>query len=215
MLRKVFWDDPYLTQLDTQIAGVDGDCVTLSETIFFAFSGGQESDTGRIGGSAVLDASVRDADIVYTLAHGHGLQAGQRVHVEIDWPRRYRLMRLHFAAEIVLELVYKHLGQIERIGAHIAEDKARIDFALNESISTHFDVLTREANAIVCADLPIESAFSDKDSGRRYWKIPGFGEVPCGGTHLKRSGEIGTISLKRKNIGGGKERIEVTAVPPP
>jgi Ser-tRNA(Ala) deacylase AlaX len=209
MLRKVFWDDPYLTELESHIADVDGDCVTLSETIFFAFSGGQESDTGRIGGHLVRDARTLEDDIIYTLPEAHGLAPGDAVHVEIDWPRRFRLMRLHFAAEIVLELVYRHLPGIRKIGAHIAEDKARIDFALDENISKHFDVLAGEANRIVENDLPIESAFSDEATGRRYWKIEGFGEVPCGGTHLKRTGEVGAISLKRKNIGAGKERIEV------
>jgi len=209
MLRKVFWDNPYLTELDTHIADVDGDRVSLSETIFFAFSGGQESDSGRIGGMPVMNAVTHDDDILYTLPSAHGLVAGQPVRVEIDWPRRYRLMRLHFAAEIVLELVYKHFGNIERIGAHIAEEKARIDFALGESIKPYLDGLSRDANEIIDADLQITSAFSDTAAGRRYWKIAGFGEVPCGGTHLKRTGEVGGISLKRKNIGGGKERIEV------
>ncbi len=209
MLRKIFWDDPYLTELDTRIADVEGDHVTLSETIFYAFSGGQESDSGRIAGFPVLNASIRGDDIIYTLPTDHGLSAGQPARVEIDWPRRYRLMRLHFAAEIVLELVCKHFGDIERIGAHIAEEKARIDFALAESIKPYLDGLSRDANAIIAADMAITSAFSDIAAGRRYWKIAGFGEVPCGGTHLKRTGEVGDISLRRKNIGGGKERVEV------
>jgi len=209
MVRKVFWDDPYQTTLDTTVASVDGARIRLTETIFFAFSGGQESDSGSIGGHPVRDACTNGDNIDYTLTPDHGLAPGDPVHVAIDWPRRYRLMRLHFAAEVVLELVYKRLGPVERIGAHIAEDKARIDFRLDENISTHFDALTADANAIVDADMNIQSAFSDEAAGRRFWKIPDFGEVPCGGTHLKRTGEIGAISLKRKNIGGGKERIEV------
>jgi len=211
MLRKVFWDDPYLSSLDTRVNTVDQDRITLDETIFYAFSGGQESDAGLIAGVPVVDASIAGNDIVYTLPPDHDLKPGQQVTVVIDWPRRYRLMRLHFAAELVLELVYKELGAIERIGAHIAEDKARIDFRLDHNIATYFDSLTKQANGIVLADHAIESAFSDANAGRRYWKIPGFAEVPCGGTHLRRTGEIGTITLKRKNIGAGKERIEVFA----
>ena len=209
MLRKVFWDDPYLRELDTKVNTVEGDRITLAETVFFAFSGGQESDAGHIGGHPVLEARTHYGDILYTLPEDHGLAPGDPVHVEIDWVRGYRLMRLHFAAEIVLELVYKHFPGIEKIGAHIAEDKARIDFALDENISKYFDLLGGEANRIVDADMPIESAFSDEAASRRYWKIDGFGKVPCGGTHVKRTGEVGAISLKRKNIGGGKERIEV------
>lgn len=209
MLRKVFWDDPYLCELDTKVNAVEGDLVTLNETVFFAFSGGQESDAGNIGGQPVLNARTQGGDILYTLPEDHGLKPGDPVHVEIDWARRYRLMRLHFAAEIVLELVYKHLPGIEKIGAHIAQDKARIDFSMDENISNHFGLLSGDANRIVDNDMPVESAFGDEAAGRRYWKIEGFGEVPCGGTHVKRTGEVGAITLKRKNIGAGKERIEV------
>nr|WP_298681722.1 alanyl-tRNA editing protein [uncultured Dongia sp.] len=209
MLRKVFWEDPYLTRLDTEIATVDGDDVTLAATIIYAFSGGQESDAGTIGGRSVLAAKKFGTDIVYTLSTGHGLAAGDLVATEIDWERRYRLMRLHFAAEIVLEIVYRDLGPIEKIGAHIAADKARIDFARAMPVTAELPALLVRASAIINADLPITSAFSDTQAGRRYWQVPGFDPVPCGGTHLKRTGEVGPLTLKRRNIGKGKERIEI------
>ena len=134
MTQKVFWSDPYLTKLSTNVATVSGADITLSETIFFAFSGGQESDIGTINDQTVLVAQKRGLDVVYTLAEGHGLVAGQSVLVQIDWARRYQLMRLHFAAELVLELFYKNLGGVNKVGAHIAQDKARIDFEWPESI---------------------------------------------------------------------------------
>lgn len=209
MLRKIFWEDPYLTRLDTRVTTVAGDAVTLAETIFYAFSGGQESDAGAIGGHPVLDARKDGADIIYTLAPDHSLRAGEEVSVDIDWERRYRLMRLHFAAEIVLEIVYRDLGPIEKIGAHIAADKARIDFARAAPVTPELPRLLASATAVIEADLPITSAFSDQAAGRRYWQVPGFDPVPCGGTHLKRTGEVGPLTLKRRNIGKGKERIEI------
>lgn len=210
MLRKVFWEDPYLTTLDTRIATVSGNDVTVAATIFYAFSGGQESDAGTIGGREVLTACKDGADIRYTLAPDHGLKPGAPVTIMLDWTRRYRLMRLHFAAEIVLELVYRDLGPIEKIGAHIAADKARIDFARASSIAPDLPTLTEKAAAIIAADQPITSAYSDQAAGRRFWQIEGFAPVPCGGTHLKRTGEVGSLALKRRNIGKGKERIEIT-----
>ena len=213
MLRKVFWEDPYLAHLDTEIATVDGDAVTLGATIIYAFSGGQESDQGTIGGHAILAARKEGADIVYTLPPGHGLKPGDRVATAIDWERRYRLMRLHFAAEIVLEIVYRDLAPIDKIGAHIAADKARIDFARAQPVTPELAALAARANAVIAADLPITSAFSDESAGRRYWQVPGFDPVPCGGTHLRRTGEVGPISLKRRNIGKGKERIEIFLAP--
>lgn len=213
MTHKVFWDDPYRTTLDTHIAAVDGEVVTLAETIFYAMSGGQESDAGSIAGHAVIEARKQGRDIFYTLPAGHGLVAGDAAHVEIDWARRYRLMRLHFAAELVLELTCKTLGTVEKIGAHISQDKARIDFDWPQNISPLFAQLTSEAQAIIDADTPIVSAFSDEANERRYWEVPGLARVPCGGTHLKRTGEVGQLSLKRRNVGRGKERIEIYVSP--
>ncbi|HAE50502.1 MAG TPA: alanyl-tRNA editing protein, partial [Tistrella mobilis] len=49
---------------------------------------------------------------------------------------------------------------------------------------------------------------------RRYWEVEGVARVPCGGTHLRRTGEVGAITLKRVNVGKGKERIEMRLVAP-
>ena len=209
MVEKLFWQDPYRTSLDTRIAAVEGDQVRLEETIFYAFSGGQESDAGTIGGRPVLEARKDGGDILYRLEPDHGLKPGDAVKVEIDGARRRKLMRLHLAAEIILELAYQNLPGIKKIGAHIAEDKARIDFEWSENISKLFPMMQEKAGALIVADHEIVSAFSDEANQRRYWEIAGFARVPCGGTHLKRTSEIGTLTLKRVNIGKGKERIEI------
>ena len=211
MTHKVFWDDPYLSALDTTVDSVAGAEVTLRATVFYALSGGQESDAGTIGVRRVLEARCEGRAIVYRLASGHGLRPGDPVRVEIDWQRRYRLMRLHFAAELVLELACRELRSAEKIGAYIAPDKARIDFAWPENLAPRLPQLAAAAQAIVDADLPIVSAFSDLAGERRYWELAGFARVPCGGTHLRRTGEVGRISLRRRNVGRQKERIEVYA----
>lgn len=212
MTKKLFWEDPYLTNCTTKVTAVNGPEIQIAESIFYAFSGGQESDHGNIGGWTVLEArkdGKEGLDLIYTLPENHNLTLGQVVEVQIDWPRRYALMRLHFAAELVLELVYRDLGPIEKIGAHIAADKSRIDFARATPITEHLPALSEKVNQIIASNLPIESAFSDEANQRRYWRIEGFGQVPCGGTHLKTSSEVGLITLRRKNVGKGKERIEI------
>ena len=210
MTRKQFWTDPYQTTLTTTVQQVDGQQVWLQDTIFYAFSGGQESDAGTIGGWPVALAEKQERDIVYTLPAAHGLTAGDAVEVAIDWPRRYRLMRLHFAAELTLETIYRDFAGVEKIGAHIAADKARIDFALPEPITPHLPAIHAKVQGLIDADSEIVSAFSDIEAERRYWEVPGYCQVPCGGTHLRRTGEVGRIALKRKNIGKGKERVEIT-----
>jgi len=207
--KKIFWKDPYLTHLDTVITSVNGNIVTLKETILYAFSGGQQSDSGTINGFDVLDARKEDREIYYTLGDGHGLKVGDDVHIEIDWAKRYKLMRLHFAAELVLEWVYQHYDHPEKIGANITVDKARVDFYWEGNINRIFPELEKAIEEMVSSDLVIESHFSDEENEIRYWEIKDFNKVHCGGTHIKRTGEIGNIKLKRSNPGGGKERIEI------
>jgi alanyl-tRNA synthetase len=185
--------------------------ITVEETIFYAESGGQESDAGTIGGRPVLRAEKRGFDIWYTLADAEGLRVGDAVPIAIDGARRYRLMRLHLAAELVLELVYRALPGVEKTGAHIAADKARIDFAWPESIAPLLPTFQRDAQALIDADHPIASAFSDEPNERRYWEIAGFARVACGGTHMRRTGEIGKLALARDNRGKGQQRIVIKA----
>lgn len=209
MTKKIFWENPYLTQLQTHVSSVKNNEITVEETIFFAFAGGQESDCGTIGGYKVLQANKVGKEIIYTVEDGHQLSVGKEIEINIDWKRRYKLMKLHFAAEIVLELVYRKFENIEKIGAHISEDKSRIDFIWNENISSQLSLIEKEANELIHSNKEIISSFSDIENERRYWRIEGFAQVSCGGTHLKKTGEIGQIKLKRVNIGKGKERIEI------
>jgi Ser-tRNA(Ala) deacylase AlaX len=211
MTRKLFWDDPYRTNLSTSVTRVAGDEIRLESTIFFAFSGGQESDAGTIGGVRVEEARKDGLDIVYRMAPDHGFAEGDGVEVAIDWARRYGLMRHHFAAEMVLQLVYQKAPGIVRIGAHIAPSRARIDFEYASALTGLAVEAEREANALVQSDRPILTGFSDEPRQRRFWRVEGFAQVSCGGTHPRSTGEIGIVKVRRRNPGKGKERLEVEA----
>lgn len=210
-MKKVFWDNPYQTQLHTQVQQVNGNELLFDSTIAFSFAGGQESDKATVNGIPILNSRRQDNLIYYTLPAGHGLKAGDSVLMEIDWPRRSRLMRLHFAAELILEIVTQRWG-LEKVGAHIAEHKARIDFKSDQNISTHFPEILAEYNRIIEANYPIQKDYSDVQNQRRYWKIEGFAQVPCGGTHVDTTGEVGFVTLKRDRPGKGIERIEIKLV---
>ncbi len=211
-MKKIFWDDPYQHQLVTKVVAVDEGRLLFAETIGFSFSGGQESDKVTVNGLAVIHSEIENDLIYYILPSGHGISVGDTVLMEIDFTRRYKLMRLHFAAELILELVQR-IQAIEKIGAHIAENKARIDFSFEHNISLFFEQLLREYHEIIAQDKPIHTGFSDEKSQRRYWEIAGFSKVSCGGTHVKSTSEVGAVTLKRVNIGKGKERIEIYLLP--
>ncbi len=210
-MQKVFWDNPYQHILKTTVTSVWGNQVMFAETIAFSFSGGQESDKATVNGLPILDSKMENNLIIYTLPDNHGLTVGDHVTMKIDWPRRFKLMRLHFAAELVLEIVTQQCG-FEKVGAHIAESKARIDFISDTNISSIFDTILEKYNAIISADLPIHTGFTDAATQRRFWKIDGFAEIPCGGTHVKSTGEVGFVTLKRSHPGKSVERIEIKLV---
>jgi len=209
-VEKIFWADPYLTELTAKITSVDGERITVDRTIAYAFSGGQESDRGTINKYNIVKAEKCGKQIVYFMEKLHNLKMGDDVLILIDWERRYKIMRLHFAAELVLELITHNFSEAMKVGAHIAEDKARVDFLWQGNISETFELLNNEIQDLVQQDLLINSQFSDPEREIRYWEIAGFAKVPCGGTHLQKTGELGQVVLKRNNIGKGKERIEIT-----
>jgi len=210
-MHKVFWDDPYQHELTTHVAQVNGNEVVFNETIAYSFAGGQESDKATVNDTPILGSRMEGNLIYYTLPEGHDLNVGDEVTMKIDWERRYKLMRLHFTAELILEIVTQKYG-FEKIGAHISEDKARIDFLADTNISQYFLEILSIYNDIIDRDLVIHKDFSDIENQRRFWKIEGFAQVPCGGTHVQSTKEVGYVTLKRDKPGKGKERIEIRLI---
>ena len=121
-VMKIFWENPYLTELKAKVTSVEKDTITLDQTIAFAFSGGQQSDSGTIGGFEIIEAKKEGKEIFYTLEESHNLKLNQIVDIRLDWEKRYRLMRLHFAAELILEIIYQKYNHPEKIGANRSEE---------------------------------------------------------------------------------------------
>lgn len=210
VLKKMFWEDPYLKEINARVTSVNENVITLDKTIAYAFSGGQASDSGTINEYKIIEAKKFGKEILYNIDPIHNLKENDDVIVKIDWDKRYKIMKLHFVAEIILELVYQNFNRPEKIGANITEDKARLDFKWEGNISKIFPFLENKAREIIESDLDIISQFSDEENEMRYWEIEGFAKVDCGGTHIMKTGEIGDIILKRgKSLGNNKERIEI------
>lgn len=227
-MKKLFWIDPYLTKLDTTVSVVNGNEMVFDETIAYSESGGQESDKTTINGLEVLSSRMDKGEpflIYYTLSEGHGLSVGDRVSMEIDWPRRNRLMRLHFTCELVLVLMNRLFNKtpdgvelrpeeidtvIKKRGAHMSEDGARVDFECTVNIAEYFPAILAQYKKIIEADLPIEKGYLNDAEEIRFWRLPNIAMVPCGGTHVHSTGEIGDIILKRDRANKGVERIRIS-----
>lgn len=226
-MRKVFWDNPYQQSLETKVSQVDGNDIVFAETIGFSECGGQESDVVTVNDIRVLSSRMDKGHpflIYYTFPQGHGLVPGTNVIMKIDWLRRNRLMRLHFTCELILVLMNRLFNEtpegvvlkpeeidtkIKKRGAHIAETAARVDFECGENIAVYFPKLFEEYNKVIAADLTIEKGFLDETNQIRYWRLPNIATVPCGGTHVRSTGEVGAIELNRDRANKGVERIRI------
>ncbi len=237
----LFRDDSYLAEADAEVVHVnDRGGIVLDRTIFYATSGGQPGDTGRlttadgrtIDVAATITGETKD-EIIHVPAADAGLKPGDRVKLAIDWERRHRLMRMHAACHLVTVVC-----PFPITGAAVAEDDSRVDFDIPEAGFTKEDVTARLME-LVRADHPISTRWiSDDDlaanptlvksknvrpptgTGRiRLVLIGENGSVdsqPCGGTHVRSTGEIGDIHIgKIEKKGRENRRFRIRFGPPP
>jgi len=211
-VKKIFRENPYLTNLFAQVTNVNQNIITLDQTIAYAFSWWQESDSWTISGYEIIKAEKIWKEIFYTISSDHTLKKWDCVEIKIGRDKRYKLMKLHFAAEIILELINQNYKHPQKIWAHISSEKARLDFVRHGDISDIFKDLQTKFQTIVDSNLKITSAFSDEVEEIRYREIKWFAKVNCWWTHIRNTGEIWLILLKRVHLGSDKERIEIRLV---
>jgi len=210
LCRKGFWDNPYLCRLNVSVIQVVGDEVMFDQTIAYSCSGGQESDSATFRGIPFVSSRIEGLNIWYTLASGHGLSRGDSGLMEIDWPRRNRLMRYHMLCELLLAIVNRYFGKLDRelepkdidnvgivkVMAKMSESGAYVDFD-HEDLRPYLPDIQAELDKVISADLPIEKGFIDEKIHERFWRIKGLAMIPCGGTHVKSTGELGNAKLTR------------------
>jgi len=217
-MTKLYRAEPYLRQASATITRVEGEWIWLDEPLIFAFAGGQQADRGTIGGLEVLESeALDDGTIRYRLAADHGLARDDSVTQVVDWELRYRIMRVHTATHAAYAAMSEQMGAaLETIGSNVHAGKGRLDWALDDPVSPLIAAASERVAEIVGRDLAVERRPLDASSDRWVWELCGddlestYWRIPCGGTHVARTGELGRIKLKRKNIGKGKERVEVT-----
>lgn len=212
MTKKLFWEDPYLTTCKAKITEINGKKVKLDRTIFYAFSGGQESDEGTISGIKVINAIKQGdreniVDIEYELEKEPNFKIGDEVDVVIDRDKRLRLMRLHSAAHIAYYFIIEKFGKMKIIGSNVSIKKARIDFESEKPLNELQDV-QEKLNKFLSEGHIINRFVDEKLPDLRWWQCEEW-KMPCGGTHVSNTKEIGKVILKRETKGAGKERIEI------
>lgn len=204
----LFRADPYLTQCRAKVTSIDGNKIQVDRTCFYAFSGGQQSDSGTIANIEVELAQKDKDTIYYTLKDKPTFEVGGEVEIKIDKEKRDKIRKLHSAAHIVGDFFERkyNVSIKDIIGSSVEESKSRLDYIYQTNISEILLSLEEEVNNFL--EKQNEISHYEKDGDKWEWKCGDF-ICPCGGTHVRNTKEIGKIKLKRKNIGSGKERIEI------
>jgi len=236
MTELLFRDDAYLKTATARVVAVRDGKVVLDRTIFYPLGGGQPGDTGAIirdSGEriAVIDTrkGAEPGTVAHVLAAGAGAGAdapepGETIGLEIDWNRRYALMRLHTALHVMSCVVIAPVT-----GGNIAPDKARLDFDIDITL-LDAEKITTGTNAIIARGVTTETVWiTDEEldarpelvktmsvkpprgAGRvRLLRIPDIDLQPCGGTHVANIAEIGGIQVLRiRNEGKRNKRVEI------
>ena len=132
MTDAVYYTEPYAQSLDARISDIGPDYVALNRTIFYPTGGGQPGDTGIIGNGSnsiqVIDTRKGDHGVIHHMVEDVDalelLEAGDCVHLELDWERRYAHMRMHTAMHVLGSLIPARVT-----GGQVGETKSRLDFA--------------------------------------------------------------------------------------
>jgi len=207
---RLYDEDPYLKEVRAKVVHVDGTVVQLDRTVFHPEGGGQVGDTGFISGSRVVDAQKTNGEILHILESPPSFAVGDEVEAVIDWDRRYRIMRLHSAVHIMEHFLWEHVGHIERLGSRVDESKDRADYAYEGRLpAEELKKAQDDTNAFLAEGHEIEILSDPERPGIRIWRCDPV-EMPCGGTHVRNTSEIGAVKLKRKNPGRGTERVETS-----
>ncbi|QXC51574.1 alanyl-tRNA editing protein [Agrobacterium salinitolerans] len=230
-VNALFRDDFYLSTAEAIVTAVHEDGgIELDQTCFYATSGGQPGDSGfleRADGSRIeLGITRNGADksvIVHVPLEGQpSPKVGEKLTLHVDWPRRYKLMRMHTACHLLSVVC-----QWPITGAAVGEDESRVDFDMSETIDKN--EVTAKLMELVKANHPVflqwitdeELAANPGIVKSKNVRPPmGLGRVslvcigenssidsqPCGGTHVSETQEVGDIHIAKIEKKGKENR---------
>ncbi|KXG86836.1 alanyl-tRNA editing protein [Agrobacterium bohemicum] len=230
-VNALFRDDFYLSTCEAVVTKVHEDGgIELDQTCFYATSGGQPGDTGYLeradGSSILLGATKHGADksiIIHVPTEGQpSPDIGEKLTLQVDWTRRYKLMRMHTACHLLSVVCPWPIT-----GAAVGEEESRVDFDMSDTIDK--DEVTAKLMALVEENHPVflkwitdEELAANPDIVKSKNVRPplGLGRVslvcigensavdsqPCGGTHVAETQEVGEIHIAKIEKKGKENR---------
>ncbi|NKC11319.1 MAG: alanyl-tRNA editing protein [Gammaproteobacteria bacterium] len=231
MTEELFRDDAYLKTCEAKVVSVTAEGIVLDRTVFYPNGGGQPGDTGEL---TVDNYAVRVLDTRKAPDAGgilHVLESptkanwvGQSAVARIDWERRYRHMRMHTCMHLLCAVV---TGGVT--GGSIRDGSARLDFDLPDTLLNKEEITVR-LNTLIEDDHAVNPRWADEreldqhpelvrtmsvqpprgQGAVRLLDIEGVDLQPCGGTHVRRTGEVGAVVVKKiEKKGKHNRRVNV------
>ena len=234
MTEELFRQDAYLKSCAATVAAVDEAGIRLDRTVFYPMGGGQPGDSGALRLASGQEIAIVDTtkgelpdEVIHILAPGSAVpEPGSELVAEIDWDRRYRLMRMHTCLHLLCSVVPAAVT-----GGQVADGKGRLDFDVPGS-SLDKEAITARLNALVAEARPVGPRWiTDEElaaqpelvrtmsvkppsgTGRvRLIEIAGLDLQPCGGTHVRNTAEIGRVAVTKIENKGRQNRRVILAL---
>jgi misacylated tRNA(Ala) deacylase len=233
MTELLYHRDSYLRSFEAQVRAVDGERLVLDRTAFYATGGGQPHDVGWLLVDGRQHAPVtevrREGASVWHTAPGHRLHVGARLTGEIDWERRYGLMRTHTALHVLCGVIWRDCG-VPVTGGNMEPLRARMDFELAQMRSDFVQKVEDAVNEEIRAGRPIEVRVLPRAEAQRIPDLvrtkidllpPDIAELRTvnivgldlqadGGTHVANTREVGVVHVvDYKSKGKANKRLVI------
>lgn len=226
----------YLRSFEARVLEAGEGWAVLDRTAFHVEGGGQPADTGLLsfpGGAARVLGVRQEGPVVRHLVEGPALQPGLAVHGEVDWERRYALMRGHTSGHLMARAVWGLLNA-KCVGNSIEVGKLRIDVRPARLSPDDLRRIEDEVNQAIARDRAVRIRMMDRASLEsrvgergllelsppgdvlRAIEVQDYDLCPCSGTHVAGTREVGGVKLlKRESKGQGTDRVTYQLVAGP
>lgn len=213
--RRIYYDDAFVKEFTADILNCESEvhaghpvwCVILNQTAFYPTSGGQPHDLGKIAGGSVLDVRDEGDEIVHIVDR---CMEKRRVDCCIDWPRRFDHMQQHTGQHLLSAMFLERFG-LQTVSFHLGAELSTIDLRGPQPSEEILEGAERAANTIIFEDRPVTVRYGtaedlarlgvrkevDRPGVLRAIEIEGADLQPCGGTHVRSSGQLGTLLVRR------------------
>jgi alanyl-tRNA synthetase len=231
--EKLYLNDPYSVSfrahvIESREAGAGRSAVALDRTLFYPESGGQTADVGSIGSLPVIDVQEEDGGrvvhIVEVPAGSSAPAPGEEVEGCVDWPRRFDHMQQH-TGQHVLSRSFVRTAGLYTVSFHLGEDTCTIDLEGGGFGADVADLAEELANAIVVENRPVviktlpaaeverlyggelRRSLPEGVTEARLVEVEEFDVIPCCGTHVRATGELGLIKILKSEKAKGCRRV--------